>query len=80
MWEMEDRDNKREAELFDKLLNFEEKRATSYLVNEKGEWIDKDKNLLVEDIKAINDYISLLNGQLKKQNSEQNETENKANS
>lgn len=80
MWEEEDRNYKRETELLDKLLNFKEKQGTAYMVDEDGRRIDKDKNRLKEDEQAINDYISLLEHQLKIQYPKQNETENKVNS
>jgi flagellar basal body-associated protein FliL len=56
---------KQKSDLKDKLLNAMQKRASEYLVNEKGERIDKDGNVLKTDSKAVEEYIKLLKDLLK---------------
>ena len=56
---------KQKSDLKDKLLNIMQKRASEHLVNEKGEHIDKDGNVLETDSEAVEEYINQLKDLLK---------------
>lgn len=56
---------KQKSDLKDKLLNVMQKRASEYIVNEKGEHIDKDGNVLKTDSEAVKEYIDFLKQLLK---------------
>ena len=75
-WIVEDCNHKRNADLLNQLLDFQQKRSAPYIVDKDGNRMDKDKNQLKENEEVINAYISILEEHLTKQD----ETENKTNS
>ncbi len=64
-WAEEDRVNKQQADLQDKLLDFKQKLCDAYMVNEDGKRINKDDVLLNVDETACQAYSALLNSMLK---------------
>lgn len=59
-WDFADKNLALKQDLQEKLLSFQQQRCAEYKVNEKGEKIDKDKNVLKVDADAVKEYETLL--------------------